>query len=84
MKLSNRDQRTLDRMRDGNIVSFRDLVHLVETVGFRLVRQRGSHHVYKHPGVAGALVLQPLGSEAKKYQARQVLDLLEANRLLSP
>jgi predicted RNA binding protein YcfA (HicA-like mRNA interferase family) len=83
MALSSRDQRTVDRIRDGNTVQFRDLVHLVETVGFRLVRQRGSHHVYKHPRVPGALVLQPLGSDAKKYQARQVLDMLTSNRLLS-
>jgi len=82
MALSNRDQRTLDRVRDGNTVPFRDLVHLVETAGFRLVRQRGSHHVYKHPRVPGALVLQPLGSEAKQYQARQVLDMLMSNRLI--
>jgi predicted RNA binding protein YcfA (HicA-like mRNA interferase family) len=80
--LSNRDQRTLDSIRRGAIVSFRDLIHLIETVGFVLVRQRGSHHVYKHPRVGGALVLQPKGSEAKKYQAHQVLDVLVSNRLV--
>jgi predicted RNA binding protein YcfA (HicA-like mRNA interferase family) len=82
MALPNRDQRTLDRIRDGNTVLFRDLIHLLEAVGFRLVRQRGSHQVYKHPRIAGAIVLQPLGSEAKKYQARQALDLLVSNRLI--
>jgi predicted RNA binding protein YcfA (HicA-like mRNA interferase family) len=82
MDLSKRDQRTLDRIRGGNTVSFRDLVHLLEAVGFRLVRQSGSHHVYKHASVTGALVLQPLGADAKKYQARQALDLLVSNRLI--
>jgi predicted RNA binding protein YcfA (HicA-like mRNA interferase family) len=84
MALSNRDQRTVDRIRDGSPVQFRDLVHLVENMGFRLVRQRGSHHVYKHPQVPGALVLQPLGPDAKKYQARQVLNMLILHRLLNP
>jgi predicted RNA binding protein YcfA (HicA-like mRNA interferase family) len=82
VSLSNRDQRTFDRIREGNTVPFRDLTHLLEAVGFGLVRQRGSHQVYKHPAVAGALVLQPAGPEAKKYQIRQALDLLVSNRLV--
>ena len=82
MSLSNRDQRTFDRIGEGHVVRFQDLIHLIETVGFGLVRQRGSHHVYRHPTVTGALVLQPLGSDAKKYQARQALDLLMSNRLI--
>ena len=82
MKLSNRDQRTLDRIRNGSAVPFRDLVHLLETVGFRLVRQRGRHHVYKHPQIAGAINVQPFGVDAKKYQARQVLDVLVSNQLI--
>jgi predicted RNA binding protein YcfA (HicA-like mRNA interferase family) len=82
MALSSRDQRTLERIRDGHPVPFRDLIHLIESAGFRLVRQRGSHQVYKHPQVAGALILQPLGSDAKKYQARQALEMLSSNRLV--
>jgi predicted RNA binding protein YcfA (HicA-like mRNA interferase family) len=74
MALPSRDQRTLDRIREGNTVQFRNLVHLIETVGFKLVRQRGSYHIYKHPRIASAIILQPLGADAKKYQARQVLD----------
>jgi predicted RNA binding protein YcfA (HicA-like mRNA interferase family) len=82
MALSRRDQQTLDRIRNGKTVPFHDLIHLIESVGFRLVRQRGSHQVYKHPRIAGALVLQPLGADAKKYQARQALDMLVSNRLI--
>ena len=82
MKLSNRDQRTVDRIRDGSTVPFRDLVHLLETVGFRLARQRGSHHMYKHPQIAGAINVQPFGADAKKYQAGQVLDVLVSNQLI--
>jgi hypothetical protein len=36
-------------------------IWFILTVGFRLVRQVGSHHVYKHPQISGALNLQPIG-----------------------
>jgi predicted RNA binding protein YcfA (HicA-like mRNA interferase family) len=71
-------------MRAGQVLSFADVVHLVEALGFRLVRQRGSHRIYKHPGVRGALVLQPLGKEAKDYQVRQTLDMLLISGLIEP
>ncbi len=84
MELGKRDLRTLARMREGGVVSFRDLLHLIEAAGFSLRRQRGSHRVYKHPLVSGALVVQPTGADAKKYQIQQVLDMLDEARLLDP
>lgn len=69
-------------MRAGQALRFADLIHLVESLGFKLVRQRGSHRIYKHPAVRGALVLQPLGKEAKDYQVRQALDMLLTSGLI--
>ena len=62
-------------------VSFGDLTRLVEGFGFRLVRVRGSHHVYAHPGIPELVNLQEVGGEAKPYQIRQVLRLVERYNL---
>jgi hypothetical protein len=35
-------------------------------------RIRGDHHIFSKPGVAEILNLQPRGSLAKPYQAKQV------------
>ena len=58
-------------------VCFADLVHLLEAAGFELGRQKGSHRVYKREGLAELVVIQPRGKDAKPYQVRQVLELIE-------
>jgi len=67
----------LDRARRGDVrnVRFGDLQRLVEALGFRLDRVRGSHHTYRHPGVRAIVNLQRQGGQAKPYQVRQVVDL---------
>lgn len=69
----------LARIRDGNPtnVRFTDAQRLVEALGFDLDRTRGSHHIYRHPTLREKINLQPVGREAKPYQLRQVLDLVE-------
>ena len=62
-------------------VSFRDFVHLAEGFGFRLVRVNGSHHVFTHPTIPELLNLQEVGGEAKPYQIRQFLRLVERYNL---
>jgi len=42
---------------------------------------RGSHHIYRHPQVNEKLNLQPVGGEAKPYQIRQFLVLVEKYHL---
>lgn len=37
----------------------------------------GSHHVYAHPGVPELINLQEVGGQAKPYQVRQLLKLVE-------
>lgn len=58
-------------------VRFADMNALVEAFGFRLVRVNGSHHVYSHPDVDRLVNLQEVGGQAKPYQVRQFLKLVE-------
>lgn len=62
-------------------VRFRDFADLVEGFGFRLSRVRGSHHIFVHPAVAELVNLQDVGGEAKPYQIRQFLRLVERYNL---
>lgn len=62
-------------------VSFRDLRRLVEAHGFRLSRVSGSHHAFAHTLVPELLNLQSVGGEAKPYQVRQFVRLVERYNL---
>jgi len=68
----------LVRIQRGDItnVSFDDLVHLVQALGFREVGGRGSHRVFAHPEVAELVNLQVERGQAKRYQIRQVMSLV--------
>jgi predicted RNA binding protein YcfA (HicA-like mRNA interferase family) len=57
------------------------MMHLVEGFGFRLVRVSGSHHIFVHPEIPELINLQDVGGEAKPYQIRQVLRLVERHNL---
>lgn len=50
---------------------------LVAAFGFQLARIEGSHHIYRHDAIAEQLNLQEVGNEAKPYQIRQFLRLVE-------
>lgn len=58
-------------------VAFRDAQALVEAVGFMLIRTEGSHHIYGRSGIDEQLNLQSVGGDAKAYQLRQFLRLVE-------
>lgn len=60
---------------------FGDVRRLAEAFGFRLARVSGSHHVFVHPSVPELLNLQEVGGEAKPYQVRQLLRLVERHNL---
>jgi len=62
-------------------VRFGALVTLVEAFGFRLSRTKGSHHVFVHPQVDELLNLQNVKGQAKPYQIRQFLKLVERYNL---
>jgi predicted RNA binding protein YcfA (HicA-like mRNA interferase family) len=58
-------------------VGFTEFCRLIESFGFELRRVGGSHHIYRHPQVPRLLSLQPRGREAKPYQIRQFLEMVE-------
>lgn len=58
-------------------VRFSDMMSLVEGFGFRLSRTEGSHHVFLHPGIPELVNLQEVNGQAKPYQMRQFLKLVE-------
>lgn len=60
------------------IISFRDFVRLLEAFGFAHDRTVGSHRQYVHPLVPRSLPVQPVGKDAKKYQVRELLEIVEA------
>ncbi len=61
-------------------IFFDDLCGLLERLGFER-RTRGSHNVFRRPGLAERPNLQRSGSHAKPYQVRQVRDIIVRNRL---
>ena len=62
-------------------VAFSDLKNLVEGFGFRLDRVSGSHHIFVHPDIPELVNLQEVKGEAKPYQIRQFLRLVERHNL---
>jgi predicted RNA binding protein YcfA (HicA-like mRNA interferase family) len=55
-------------------ISFEDLCHLLERLGFE-GRIRGSHHIFRKQGVEEKINLQRDGSQVKPYQVRQERNL---------
>ncbi|MDE3097315.1 MAG: type II toxin-antitoxin system HicA family toxin [Chloroflexota bacterium] len=78
-----RRRRLLRRLASGalNNVRFRDLVDLAEGFGFRVVRIEESHHVFTQSGLDELISLQDHRGEAKPYQIRQLLRLVERYNL---
>ena len=58
-------------------VSFRDFERLLRSFGFALDRTAGSHRQYVHLSVPRAFPVQPSGKDAKRYQVREFLELVE-------
>ena len=73
----------LRRLTEGALqnVAFDDMVSLVEGFGFRLARVSGSHHIFVHPEVQELVNIQSVAGEAKPYQIRQFLRLVERYNL---
>jgi len=58
-------------------VSFHDFLSLIEAFGFEEARMRGSHRCFAHSACTKLLVVQPKGADAKRYQVRELLDMIE-------
>jgi len=57
------------------------MTSLVRAFGFELDRVTGSHHIFRHPDVRELVNLQEVGGDAKPYQIRQFLRLIERYKL---
>ena len=57
------------------------VARLVERLGFKLVRVRGSHHMFSHPSIPELVNLQSVNGKCKPYQVKQALDLIDRYNL---
>ena len=76
-------RRLLKRLSEGQLMNvvFGDMIHMVKGFGFRLDRVSGSHHIFIHPAIPELVNLQEVRGEAKPYQSRQFLRLVERYNL---
>ena len=58
-------------------IRFAEATACAEAFGFRLARISGSHHIYVHPDVPELVNLQNVDGQAKPYQIKQLLGLVE-------
>jgi len=83
--MTKRDKHYRQLLRDPQRpLAFRDFITVIRDFGFVEIRIRGSHRSYKHPAAATLLVVQPRGHDAKPYQQKQFLDMIEEYGLERP
>ena len=75
--------RLLRRLHRGAVqnVAFAEMIDLVEGFGFELARVNESHHIFRHLGAPALLNLQEVDGQAKPYQIRQFLRIVERYNL---
>ena len=56
-------------------IPFDEMRHMLMQLGFQ-ERIRGSHHIFSKDGVEEILNIQPIGSNAKPYQVKQVRNVI--------
>jgi len=62
-------------------IRFEEMVNLVKGFGFKLSRTDGSHHIFARPDIPELVNLQDVKGQAKPYQIRQFLKLVEKHNL---
>lgn len=73
---------TLERARAGPAnLHFREMTRLLQSLGFKLARVSGSHHIFTHPNIPELVNLQEVNGRCKPYQVRQVLKLVDRYNL---
>jgi len=75
-------KKLLEKARRGASLRFDELVQLAILFGFVQVRVKGSHHIFKHKDVDELLNLQDVKGDAKDYQIRQLLIMIESYGLV--
>ena len=77
-----RRRRLLQKLLSGSRnIRFAEAIACAEAFGFRLSRMNGSHHIYVHANVSELLNLQNVNGQAKPYQVKQLLRLIERYNL---
>jgi predicted RNA binding protein YcfA (HicA-like mRNA interferase family) len=78
-----KSEKLLLRLAEGAVanVRFADFRRVIEAFGFVLKRVSGSHHVFSHPEISELVNLQEVRGQAKPYQIRQFLKLVERYNL---
>nr|MBC8362146.1 type II toxin-antitoxin system HicA family toxin [Candidatus Desulfatibia profunda] len=62
-------------------IRFSDMINLVRGFGFEISRTEGSHHIFARPDIPELVNLQEVKGQAKPYQIRQFLKLVEKHNL---
>ena len=62
-------------------IRFSDMVNIVQGFGFILSRTDGSHHIFTRSDIPELVNLQNVKGQAKMYQIRQFLKLVEKYNL---
>lgn len=66
-----------------NNLRFTEVRALAEVYGFKLSRIKGSHHIFVHPEIQELVNLQEVSGQAKAYQVKQLLQLIERYNITS-
>jgi predicted RNA binding protein YcfA (HicA-like mRNA interferase family) len=75
-------RKLLQKIIDGSKnIKFAELVNLVKGFGFKLSRTDGSHHIFTRPDIPEIVNLQDVKGQAKPYQIKQFLKLVEKHNL---
>ncbi len=64
-----------------NNIQFVEMANLIEGFGFILSRISGSHHIFERPDIPELVNIQNAKGQAKPYQIRQFLKLVEKYNL---
>ncbi|MHB9296128.1 hypothetical protein PilKf_01882 [Pillotina sp. SPG140] len=67
-------QKILSGRQDASI-NFSEAVTLLDSFGFS-ARRNGSHHIFYREGVIEIINIQPDGSKAKRYQIKQIREIV--------
>lgn len=77
-----RKRKLLQKLLSGSKnIRFSEAVSCAEMFGFKLDRITGSHHIFLHPDVPELLNLQNVKGQAKPYQIKQLLQIIERYNL---
>ena len=62
-------------------IRFSEATACIESFGFRLARINGSHHIFVHQDIPELVNLQEVKGQAKPYQVKQFLKIVERYNL---